>query len=240
MGIIKDYLLGFLNETSDEAIEAKAEWERRVQGGVAPSDNGRTKVQLWEGGPYWADTNIGAEKPWEYGCYFWWGDTIGYRLEGIAWVDCDGSKFSFTDRPTDGKSIDVLKREGWITENGVLAPEHDAAHILWGGKWRMPTNQEFEDLCNKCDWTWATMNGVQGYVISGPGYYTTSRIFLPAAGFGYGTSFCEEHGHYWSSVPHSEIVNSCYLGFGEDYYGVDGCLYSRDCGMSVRPVQGFS
>ena len=25
------------------------------------------KVQLWEGGPYWATTNIGAEEPWEYG-----------------------------------------------------------------------------------------------------------------------------------------------------------------------------
>ena len=25
------------------------------------------KVQLWEGGPYWAATNIGAEKPEDYG-----------------------------------------------------------------------------------------------------------------------------------------------------------------------------
>ena len=33
------------------------------------------KVQLWEDGPYWADTNIGAEKPEDYGFYFWWGDT---------------------------------------------------------------------------------------------------------------------------------------------------------------------
>ena len=28
------------------------------------------KVQLWEGGPYWATTNIGAEKPEDYGYYF--------------------------------------------------------------------------------------------------------------------------------------------------------------------------
>ena len=24
-------------------------------------------VQLWEGGPYWADRNVGADEPWEPG-----------------------------------------------------------------------------------------------------------------------------------------------------------------------------
>ena len=46
------------------------------------------KVQLWEGGPYWADRNIGAKKPEDSGLYFWWGDTKGYR------PSLDG-KFSF-------------------------------------------------------------------------------------------------------------------------------------------------
>ena len=42
------------------------------------------KVQLGEGGPYWATTNIGAEKPEDCGYYFWWGDTVGYKREGEA------------------------------------------------------------------------------------------------------------------------------------------------------------
>jgi len=50
-----------------------------------------------------------------------------------------------------------LQSEGWVVnENGtyVLAPEHDAAQVQWGGGWRMPTYQELNDLCyNKCDWT---------------------------------------------------------------------------------------
>ena len=46
------------------------------------SPDAREKVQLWAGGPYWATTNIGAEKPEEYGYYFWWGDTVGYKREG--------------------------------------------------------------------------------------------------------------------------------------------------------------
>ena len=29
-------------------------------------DAGHGKVQLWKDGPYWAETNIGAEKPWDW------------------------------------------------------------------------------------------------------------------------------------------------------------------------------
>ena len=36
-------------------------------------------VQLWEDGPYWAECNVGATKPEEYGYFFWWGDTVGYK-----------------------------------------------------------------------------------------------------------------------------------------------------------------
>lgn len=37
------------------------------------------KVQLWKDGPYWAETNIGAERAWQFGYYFWWGATSGYK-----------------------------------------------------------------------------------------------------------------------------------------------------------------
>ena len=52
---------------------------------------GQEKVQLWEDGPYWATRNIGAEKPEDYGYYFWWGDTVGYKREGDSWVASAGS-----------------------------------------------------------------------------------------------------------------------------------------------------
>ena len=72
----------------------------------------RLMVQLWDGGPYWATTNIGAEKPEDYGYYFWWGDTVGYKRENDKWVASDGSnsKFSFTsgNTPTGNKSVTTL------------------------------------------------------------------------------------------------------------------------------------
>ena len=99
------------------------------------------KVQLWAGGPYWATTNIGAEEPWEYGLYFWWGDTVGYRRENDAWVASDGSSQSFSfdsgNTPTYNKNNSTLQSEGWVIRKYggyVLAPEHDAVHVHWGGR----------------------------------------------------------------------------------------------------------
>ena len=207
------------------------------------------KVQLWEGGPYWATTNIGAEEPWEYGYYFWWGDTVGYKRENNKWVASDGSNSNFSfdssTTPTFSKSISTLQSEGWIVSKGgtyVLAPEHDAARKHWGGDWRMPTKQELNDLNNKCDWTWGAMNGINGYVVRGRGSHASNSIFLPCAGDGYGTSFdyAGSHGTYWSSVLYSGIAN---------YYAYDLYFYSsshytdyrnRGYGWSVRPVQGFT
>ena len=204
------------------------------------------KVQLWEGGPYWADTNIGAENPEDYGYYFWWGDTVGYKRENNKWVATDGSSSNFSfcssNRPTYNKDIATLKSQGWITadRDSVLKPEHDAAHVQWGGKWRMPTNQELSDLDSKCSWTWTTVNGVKGYVVQGKGTYASASIFLPCAGYGSLTSLRDagSYGDYWSSVPYSGSSDAHDLDFDSSYHRTPSS--PRDFGLSVRPVQGFT
>ena len=210
---------------------------------VRVTAKGHAKVQLWEGGPYWATTNVGAEKPEAYGYYFWWGDTIGYKWENNQWVATDGSVsgFSFEEEntPTWNKNIGTLKNEGWITADGVLAPEHDAAHVHWGGGWRMPTKQELDDLVSKCNWKWTTVNSVQGWVITGK---DSASIFLPCAGYGSGTSLygAGSYGIYWSSVPDSDYNDYdawrlfFYAGYHDTYFSY------RLYGQSVRPVQGFT
>ena len=216
---------------------------------VRVSFDAHEKVQLWEGGPYWATTNVGAEEPEENGLYFWWGDTVGYRREGNAWVASDGSSQNFSfgsgNTPTYNKSVSTLQSEGWIASKEgtyVLAPEHDAAHVQWGGAWRMPTYQELYDLCyNKCDWTWTTRNGVNGYVVRGSGDFADASIFLPAAGRGDGTSLYHAGslGRYWSSVPDgsdSNLARDLYFYSGDHLTGSD----YRCGGRSVRPVQGFA
>ncbi len=232
-------------------------WDARADLGPVRMDNvtirvtfdAHNKVQLWEGGPYWAETNLGAEEPWEYGLYFWWGDTVGYKREGSAWVAGDGSaeNFSFSsgNTPTYGKNISTLQSEGWIVSKDgtyVLAPEHDAAQVQWGGSWRMPTYQELDDLCyNQCDWTWTTQNGVNGYIVRGRGDFADASIFLPAAGYGLGTSldYAGSYGYYWSGVPSSSYSYYAYdLYFYSGYHGTG--YRSRYRGQSVRPVQGVA
>lgn len=218
-------------------------------------------IQLWKDGPYWAETNIGAENPWDFGYYFWWGDIVGYKCEPVkvngagwfnrffskkevVWVASDGSSSGcsfYEDKiPTFGKDNPTLQREGWITTDGVLVPKHDAAHVQWGDGWRMPTKQELNDLYKKCDWAWTNMEGVSGYVVRGKGDYASANIFLPAAGYGYGTSlgYAGSYGRYWSSVPSSGYYDAWSLDFYSSSLSTPNG--SRCRGRSVRPVQGFT
>ncbi len=206
---------------------------------------GHEKVQLWEGGPYWADTNIGAENPEDSGYYFWWGDTVGYKRENDKWVATDGSSanfsFSSSNTPTDNKSVSTLRSEGWITADGVLAPEHDAARVHWGGNWRMPTDAEFSALTNNCTTTLTTRNGVYGRLVTGKGAYANRSIFLPAVGDGYGSSLLlsGSFGACWSSTPYSgDSYRAWDLRFGSGNVGRSSD--NRYCGYSVRPVRGFA
>ena len=201
------------------------------------------KVQLWAGGPYWATTNIGAEKAEEYGYYFWWGDVVGYKRENGAWVASDGSSLNFSfesaNAPTHGKAIATLQDEGWITADGVLAPAHDAAHVHWGGGWRMPTYAEISALISNCDGAWTTNNGVTGYVFRGKGDYAANSIFLPCAGGGLGTALYAESlsVDQWSSVPYLDDDEFAYylVFFHPSYSGWYEYFY-RCNGRSVRPV----
>ena len=205
----------------------------------------RKGVQLWSGGPYWAETNIGAEKPWECGYYFWWGDTIGYKRVNDCWVKSDAaadsavSTFSFR-ATTYNKSNMELKKEGLVTDELVLAMAYDAANVHWGGSWRMPTKQEFEDLKDRCEWKWMTREGVNGYCIRGKGAYASFSIFLPATGYGWFDYFSDysSKGYYWSSESKLYDDESYRLTFDSD--NLPSVFYTfRDSGYSIRPVQGF-
>ena len=105
----------------------------------------------------------------------------------------------------------------------------------------MPTDQEMRDLCEKCDWRWTSVNGVNGYVVRGREAYASASIFLPCAGNGNGTSLLDagSSGYFWSSVPNSDSINAWYLYFYSSYRTAGSFDYRYD-GQSVRPVQGFT
>ena len=227
--------------------------------GAAPLGGG----QLWAGGPYWAECNVGASRPEEYGYYFWWGDTVGYTpsggtwneeyecLEGVTWVSSTGqsmgsSPFSSSSCQTYGKDNSTLQSEGWIDTTGNLVAAHDAATAHLGAPWRMPTDTEHNALISNCDWTWTTKNGVNGYEVRGRGDYASNSIFLPAAGYGNGSDLNNPGSHgncwgnCWSSTPYSDYsLYAWSLYFGSGYFERNRNFY-RSSGQSVRPVRGFA
>lgn len=175
--------------------------------------NGHEYVDLGlPSGLKWATCNVGANSPSEYGDYYAWGETT------------TKTSYTYENSKTYNKKI------GDIGGNA----SYDAARANWGGTWRMPTKEEFDELLNKCTWTWTTQGGKKGCKVTGP---NGNSIFLPAAGFRGGTSLYRAGavGPYWSSMLYeSSTLDSYYL-----YFCNDGCLSSksdRSYGLSVRPV----
>ena len=175
----------------------------------------------------WATCNVGANAPEEYGDYFAWGEVepkTTYDWSTYKW--CNGSYDTQTKYCTDSSY-------GTVDNKTVLDKEDDAAAVNWGGKWRMPTKAEQDELCQQCTWTWTSKSGVNGYQVTGP---NGKSIFLPAAGYRYGSSLygVGGYGYYWSSSLNTgSPYGAYYLYFysGDVYW--DGYRYY---GRSVRPV----
>ncbi len=174
----------------------------------------------------WANMNVGAESPEDYGNYYAWGETA-------AKATYDWS--TYFDTNDGGNTFTKYNNEGG---KKVLDPKDDAAHVNWGGSWRMPTMAEWQELYDNCTWTWTTQNGINGYkVTSNKAGYTDKFIFLPAAGYRNGSVlyYVGSVGSFWSSSLY-EYISSCawYLGFNSDDHSL--ASYVRCNGRSVRSV----
>lgn len=182
-------------------------------------------------GILWATCNVGADKPEDYGYYFAWGETEPKSVyDWSTYKYCKGSSITMTKYCTS----DFCGYNGFTDNKTVLDPEDDAAHANWGGSWRMPTDDEFEELMNSanCTWTWTTINGVKGYKVqSRKSGYTDKWIFLPAAGCRWDADLYDagSYGYYWSSslYSHSDSYAYClFFGSGDmdwdDSYRLDG------------------
>ena len=191
--------------------------------------NGHAYVDLGlPSGLKWATCNVGANKPEEYGNYYAWGETepkTTYNWSTYKW--CNGSSDTQTKYCTSSSY-------GTVDNKTTLEPEDDAAHVNWGGAWRMPTDAEWTELRTNCTCTWTTKNGVNGYEVKGP---NGNSIFLPAAGYRYddGLYYAGYYGYYWSSSLGTDYPdNAWYVYFYSDDVGRD--VNGRYYGLSVRPV----
>lgn len=218
-------------------------------------------VQLWEGGPYWAECNVGANSPEECGYYYWWGDVVGYKRVGDSWNAVGGSTsgFSFntdncqtvyySSESNDGARYFLLgKYTRGTYYDQYLTADYDAATLVSCAPWRMPTKSEIEKLVANTSTSWTTRNGVYGRLVKGKGTYASNSIFVPAAGCGSGKNLTENGsiGVYWSSTPdftqtqrlsYENVYSySHVLYFTSGDFGKQYTLYSRYAGACIRPV----
>ena len=181
-------------------------------------------------GTLWADRNVGAKSPEDYGAFFSWGNTDPHypNKENMDWGD-DNEAFDY-----HFGSDNYEKTEGYKLE-GDIDLEHDAARINMGEPWQMPTSDQFQELYDNCKWERKTVNGVNGYLVTSN--INGNSIFFACSGNGYGQSWVNRgsDGNYWSASLYS-ATNGRYLGFYSG--GVDPRNYNyRFYGFAVRPVQ---
>ena len=170
-------------------------------------------------GLLWADRNIGASSPEEYGKYFAFGDTVGYGQD-----TSDGHLFGWDNCPLGDGSPSML----------TLDAEHDAATVNMGADWRMPDRADFVELLDNCTTKWTTQNGIKGRLFTSK--VNGNTLFFPAAGTRNVSSLTNagSDGYYWTRSL-STSYDACYLYFNSSrcstYY------YYRYSGHSVRGVK---
>ena len=173
----------------------------------------------------WATFNVGATSPEDYGDYFAWGETE--PKETYSWATykwCDGTDANMTKyNKTDGKT--------------TLELADDAAHVIWGDRWRMPTKAEIQELFDKCTWEADTVHGMSGKRVTGP---NGNSIFIPTTGYynddhGTGIQGLRTIAYLWtSSTPGNANAYDLLLYHSTLSDGVNS--NTRRVGMPIRPV----
>lgn len=192
-------------------------------------DNTQTGVDLGLS-VKWGSCNLGAYSPDGFGDYFAWGETKAkaeYSWETYKFSDGTGK--TFTKYINDSSF-------GVVDNKTVLEPEDDAAHMRLGGKWRMPTKEEMEELIATREnasykWEWRSVNGHDGWLVT---YLKNNNsIFLPASSWSYDDN--PDTGYYWtSSLMAGGPDGAWLLVFGSKGLGVS--VDGRFLGLSIRPV----
>ena len=190
---------------------------------LPPSSNVQVVDLGLKSGLKWASCNIGATNPWEAGEYFAWGETTpkkGYY---------ESRSLSYN------KSVAELKAMGVVDSRNQLTPSYDAATANWGSDWRMPTEEDFDELFLACQMSVETVNGVPGMKFTGKG---GNSIFIPRGGCRfYNTLQCnDEHdsrGCYWTSNVCDDTEKAIMKEYTQ-YYGHD--KWDRYYGLNIRPV----
>ena len=180
-------------------------------------------------GTKWANMNVGAESPEGYGDYYAWGEIVPnkattYTLQNYRFYP--------------GNDEDEFTKYNSTDNKMTLDLADDAANVVMGGDWHMPTPAQCAELLDNTTSSWTTDyngTGVAGVVFTSN---NGNSIFFPAAGIvvGRGSIGQGEGFSVWSSSRDSGSWDAWDMGGSSRGCDLDG--RGRDNGLSVRGVLG--
>ncbi|MBP5488378.1 MAG: Ig-like domain-containing protein, partial [Bacteroidales bacterium] len=115
----------------------------------------------------WANANLGAEEPEEWGDYYAWGEVetyyssldpliwkpgreTGHERSSYKWAVLVGDDYRYTKYCLNNTWFSYWGGTGAPDNKSTLDLEDDPAHVILGGDWRMPTKDEFTELLDNC------------------------------------------------------------------------------------------
>lgn len=208
-------------------------------------------------GLLWASCNIDASKPagmaeteFTYECsFFSWGNTVPHNPISSSSFDYDWGGANERAPWYDGQPYGSTSGSALDSD---LTSENDAASVICGAPWRMPTSNEFKELFDNVDYLTAdgtvmpagatakriTLNGVSGIWIQSK--INGNRLFFVCSGVGDGTTLGNRGtaGLYWSAS-YSSALEARSLRFTTSEVSPQ-FLQKRYRGFAVRPVREAS
>lgn len=158
----------------------------------------------------WASWNVGAFDVSDYGSYIGWGDSTAVLRSTAA-----------SDYANDN------------TATNIAGTKFDVATHKWGGKWRMPTTAEIEEL-NSLEWSEVSVEGVNCWMLTAK---NGNYIYIPKAGFqnSGGKHYVGNSTYLWSSEIDESQVKPKYANC-DIPQSISIKELSKNVWLSVRPV----
>lgn len=212
---------------------------------------GSPETDLWvdmglPSGVKWAKRNIDVTQPNRFASseytydasFFSWGNVEGHNPTGTTF-DYDFGTSVYAGTP--GAAL-----------TGNIPLSHDAARVVCGSSWRIPTADEIHELTSNSDFVRAdggtvipyyttnkliTINGVVGVYLKSKA--NGHLLFFPACGYPLqGTTYEGKgtDGVYWSSSIHSNAAKAYDLNFSSAVNPVNLASHERYLGFTIRPV----
>ena len=146
----------------------------------------------------------------------------------------------------------LADEKDWMDKTEVSDTEYDAVKAAWGGRWRLPTKSEMQELALKCKWEIVTLEGVKLFKVTPKKQFVKQPyIYIPITGVLYnGPSY--EHDEFSPTIKETDTAylltgtqvdnqqHSELFGGGKDLRWCYALEYDEfDCGEGKLPSVGY-